>query len=276
MMTGVLVHDSETPMDTLVLAVTKPAPQIRTVSTDIPAVVAEVIDKALAYRKEDRWESAKAMRAALRSAISVLGFEESALRPSHKPPLVDAGPVSPSETSTSTVRSAQSGARSSEPGARKSTTSAPSAEGSQPGRQRYSSGVTVTSYGKTGSRAGWVGALLALALVGVLVGVIVFRALSEDRSASVGGTRVLVPPVSAPASRGPDLAPVEPPLEPLEKTTLAPPAPSGAASSGHTSSTRPVKTSAPTPAAPPPKASSTAVSPPPTVNPTVNPFDRRF
>src|SRR6185436_8726067 len=105
MMTGVLVHDSETPMDTLVLVVIKPAPQIRTVSTDIPAVVAEVIDKALAYRKEDRWESAKAMRAALRSAISVLGFEENQLRPSHKPPDVEEAPDSPL-LENSTVRSA--------------------------------------------------------------------------------------------------------------------------------------------------------------------------
>jgi serine/threonine-protein kinase len=273
MMTGVLVHDSETPMDTLVLAVTKPAPEIRSVSTDIPAVVAEVIDKALAYRKEDRWESAKAMRAALRSAISVLGFEENVLRPSHQP-AVDSAPVSPAATSSLTVRSAQSTPHSpSDPG-RRSTASAPSGLASPVPRQRYSSGVTVTSYGKTHSR-GWVGALLGLVAVGVLVGVIVFRALSDDRGAAVGGTRVLVPPVSATALRGPDLAPVEPPLEALEKTTLATPAPSGAASSGRTS-TRPIRSSAPTPAAPPPKASASAVSPQPPVTPSVNPFDRRF
>src|SRR6185369_4932749 len=38
--TGTLVHDSETPMDTLVLAVTKPAREIRSVSADVPPVVA--------------------------------------------------------------------------------------------------------------------------------------------------------------------------------------------------------------------------------------------
>jgi serine/threonine-protein kinase len=265
MMTGVLVHDSETPMDTLVLAVTKPAPQIRTVSTDIPAVVAEVIDKALAYRKEDRWESAKAMRAALRSAISVLGFEESALRPSHKPPEVDVGPVSP--TATSTVPSGRS---QSDSGTRKSSASDPRLP-----RQRYSSGVTVTSYGKTGSRAGWVGALLGLVFVGVLVGVIAYRALSEDRSAAAGGTRVLVPPVATPTTRAPDLAPIEPQLESIEKSTLASPTASGAASSGRTSSARPVRSSTPTPAAPPPKSSAPAAPPPP-VTTSVNPFDRRF
>jgi serine/threonine-protein kinase len=279
MMTGVLVHDSETPMDTLVLAVTKPAPQIRSVSTDIPAVVAEVIDKALAYRKEDRWESARAMRSALRSAISVLGFEENQLRPSLKPATIDEGPVSPLNEN-STVRSALSlpaGSRSpSDPG-RKSSTS-DSGRGSQVPRQRYSSGVTVTSYGKTHSRAGWMGALLGLALVGVLVGVIVFRALSDDRSSAVGGTRVLVPPVSAAAPRAPDLTPPDTVLEQIDKSVLATAAPSGAASSGRSSSGHSVRTSAPTPPAPPPKASATASPPPPpaVTPPPNNPFDRRF
>jgi serine/threonine-protein kinase len=272
MVTGVLVHDSETPMDTLVLAVTKPAPQIRTVSTDIPAVVAEVIDKALAFRKEDRWESAKAMRAALRSAISVLGFEENSLRPSHKPATADDAPLSPA-TSSTTIRSAQSARKPNESGARKSA--APDARGAAVPRQRYSSGVSVTSHGKTHSRAGWVGALLGLALVGVLVGAIAFRAMSEDRSAAAGGTRVLVPPVSTPTTHGPDLAPIEPPLEPIEKSTLATPTASGAASSGRTSSAHPSRSSAPAPAAPPPKTPASAAPPPP-VTPSVNPFDRRF
>jgi eukaryotic-like serine/threonine-protein kinase len=274
MMTGVLVHDSETPMDTLVLAVTKPAPEIRSVSTDIPAVVAEVIDKALAYRKEDRWESARAMRAALRSAISVLGFEENSLRPSHKPPLIDEGPSSPGVVVNATVRSAQStppgGRLPSDPGGRKSSASDPRLP-----RQRYSSGVTVTSYGKTHGKAGWVGALLGLALVGAFVGIIVLRALSDDHSAAVGGTRVLVPPVSAAPPHAPDLAPpVEPPIEPIVKSTLATPPPSEAASSGHSSSTHSTKSSGHEPAAPPPKSSASAN--PPAVPPTVNPFDRRF
>jgi len=82
---GVFVHESETPMDTLVLAVTKPARPIRQIKPDIPAEVAELIDKALAYKKEDRWESAKTMRAALRSAMAVLGLEEARVRSSTRP-----------------------------------------------------------------------------------------------------------------------------------------------------------------------------------------------
>src|SRR5262245_19031325 len=104
----------------------------------------------------------------------------------------------------------------SDPG-RKSSTS-DSGRVSQVPRQRYSSGVTVTSSGKTHSRAGWVGALLGLALVGVLVGVIVFRALSDERSAAVGGTRVLDPPVSAAAPRAPDLTPPDTVLDQIDKS----------------------------------------------------------
>ena len=245
-------------MDTLVLAVTKPALQIRTVSTDIPAVVAEVIDKALAYRKEDRWENAKAMRSALRSAIRVLGFEGGSLRPSHKPQTFDEGPISPA-TENSTVRSALPlPARSSSySGARKSSPSDPRGP-----RQRYSSGVTVTSYGKCHSRAGWMGALLGLALIGVLVGRHrVPRALRRLVGRRRRDARP-VPPVSAAAPRAPDLTPPDPGLEQIDKSALATPAPSGAASSGRSSSVRPVRSSAPMPPAPPPKASAPVFSPP--------------
>lgn len=52
----------------LALAVaTKPAPSLRSVATEVPAGFAEVVDKALQFKIEDRYPSARAMRAALAS-----------------------------------------------------------------------------------------------------------------------------------------------------------------------------------------------------------------
>src|SRR5215471_1917925 len=66
LLTGKFVHDSETAVDTLVLAVTQAPRPIRSVMDKIPEPVAVVIDRALAYGKPDRWENARAMQTALR------------------------------------------------------------------------------------------------------------------------------------------------------------------------------------------------------------------
>src|SRR5205823_10665750 len=123
--------------------------------------------------------------------------------------------------SSATVRSASNPSPlrlSSDPG-RKSSTPYPLASGSDFSRPRYSSGVTVTSYGKTHGRVGWTGAILALLAIGTLVGVVVVRALSEDRQGSnaANGSGILVPPVTAvPSPHPPDLTPIE--VDPAERT----------------------------------------------------------
>jgi serine/threonine protein kinase len=65
---GELVHDGENAQQLMVYAATKKARSLASVAQDVPKVVVDVIDKALAFEKSDRWASAKDMREALQRA----------------------------------------------------------------------------------------------------------------------------------------------------------------------------------------------------------------
>jgi serine/threonine-protein kinase len=49
------------------------APRVRTVAPEVSEALARVLDRALEFRREDRYESAAAMRADVRSALAVVG-----------------------------------------------------------------------------------------------------------------------------------------------------------------------------------------------------------
>jgi serine/threonine-protein kinase len=68
LLSGRLVHTGSTPAEMTVFAATRPAPALATVAPEVPAAIAQVIDRALAFRREDRWPSAQAMRDALTQA----------------------------------------------------------------------------------------------------------------------------------------------------------------------------------------------------------------
>ena len=68
LLSGVLVHDGDNAQQIVVAAATKPAPLLSTVAGHVPAEVAQVIDRALAFEKADRWPTAVAMREALQAA----------------------------------------------------------------------------------------------------------------------------------------------------------------------------------------------------------------
>jgi serine/threonine protein kinase len=70
LLSGRYVHVGETVEEVLVYAATKPAPPLATVAPHVPALIAAVIDRALAYEKGDRWPSAEAMSEALAVAFS--------------------------------------------------------------------------------------------------------------------------------------------------------------------------------------------------------------
>ena len=65
---GKLVHEAENAQQIMIRAATTPAPPFSTVFSDAPPLIAEVIDRALAFDKSERWSSAAAMREALRSS----------------------------------------------------------------------------------------------------------------------------------------------------------------------------------------------------------------
>jgi serine/threonine-protein kinase len=62
------VHEAETAAHIMVKAATEPARPLRLVAPDVPPPIAEVVDRALAVSKAERWPSAVAMRDALDAA----------------------------------------------------------------------------------------------------------------------------------------------------------------------------------------------------------------
>ncbi len=76
LLTGHNVHEAETVNDQLVLAATTPATSLAEVRADLPASVVTLVDRALAFNKEDRWSSAKAMQSALREIADEVPFAD--------------------------------------------------------------------------------------------------------------------------------------------------------------------------------------------------------
>jgi protein-disulfide isomerase/serine/threonine protein kinase len=64
---GRIVHPAETPEMVRIHAATQPAAPLRSVAPSTDAGLAEIVDRALASKKDDRWRTAQAMATALRS-----------------------------------------------------------------------------------------------------------------------------------------------------------------------------------------------------------------
>jgi len=284
LLTAKFVHDSETAVDTLVLAVTQAPRPIRSIMDRIPEPVAVVVDKALAYDKADRWENARAMQTALRNARLSLAPEELVVRGGQRPGAGRAT-TTPRGDSSATVRSAppvtpRSGQDNALP--------SPTSDSLEP---LNSTGRRTTERAKARRAASW---LLGLALVAGLVAFGIVKVIGHaprrtDVSATVSGDQkpqILVP--SAPA------ASVALPLPPETHAAAAPQGREGAA--GPTISRAPeapgptMSSALPPPsrhdrrvppakAAPPPSALAPAAGPVDTVDSSTsrdNPFDRRF
>jgi eukaryotic-like serine/threonine-protein kinase len=73
LLTGANVHEAESVPGMILLTQTTPARSLATVSNEIPSEIVEVVDRALAFEKRARWESAAAMRRALRDAAMLAG-----------------------------------------------------------------------------------------------------------------------------------------------------------------------------------------------------------
>ena len=72
LLTGRVVHVAETINEQLLAAMTQPAPPIATLVPMAPIPVLQVVDKALAFNKEDRWGDATTMRQAVRDAYQAI------------------------------------------------------------------------------------------------------------------------------------------------------------------------------------------------------------
>jgi eukaryotic-like serine/threonine-protein kinase len=62
---GRYVHEAETAEEMMVFTASRPARPLATVARDVPAPLAGVIDRALAFEKNQRWRSARSMQRAI-------------------------------------------------------------------------------------------------------------------------------------------------------------------------------------------------------------------
>jgi serine/threonine protein kinase len=69
---GRTIHDQPTPMEALMAAMKEPAPMLADVVPGAAPALAAVVDKALAFDKQNRWRSAREMLEALRSVYASL------------------------------------------------------------------------------------------------------------------------------------------------------------------------------------------------------------
>ena len=68
LLSGRFVHEGRNVQEAIVRGATRPAPPLDTVVPDAPPVLCQVIDRALAFAKADRWPGAREMRDALHVA----------------------------------------------------------------------------------------------------------------------------------------------------------------------------------------------------------------
>jgi hypothetical protein len=71
-LTGRLVHHAETPNELLLAAMTQQAPKLASLVPSIAPEIAALVDRALAREPEARWPDARAMLAALQTALAQL------------------------------------------------------------------------------------------------------------------------------------------------------------------------------------------------------------
>jgi serine/threonine protein kinase len=72
LLSGRLVHETPTGQEAMIRAATCPAEPLAVVSPDLPPKVCRLVDKALAFSRENRWSSAEAMREAVADAYRAL------------------------------------------------------------------------------------------------------------------------------------------------------------------------------------------------------------
>ena len=72
LLTGQRIHEAPSTLELVGKMATLPAPLIRTVRPEVSESLARVIDRALEFRREDRYESAAAMRVDVEKALAAL------------------------------------------------------------------------------------------------------------------------------------------------------------------------------------------------------------
>lgn len=104
--TGRHVHEAETSSEQLALAISATAPSLREALPDAPDELVELVDRALSYTKDERYQSARAMKAAVRRVRAGLGAVTDSSSPAvtSDPPSMD-GPAYPAPGAITAIES---------------------------------------------------------------------------------------------------------------------------------------------------------------------------
>lgn len=256
LLTGRFVHRAETVNEQLIAAATEPAESIARVLPELNPTIIELVDRALAFRKDDRWPDARAMQLATRTALQVLTGAEHVGLP--KPSVVVnvdqatlTGPASMTQlVQSQTVSTAGAITSSVEP-------PAPS-----PRRRK---GVVIG------------GAAVA---AGVFIAVAAFSTSSEPPEDAPVGASVPTSPTAAPAAQPPSAAPAADTGPTVEPVAMPSPPPSDAGVAAKPQKPKPAPTpkfAEPTLRAPvkPTRPAARPVKPTKPASPEGNPFDQR-
>jgi serine/threonine-protein kinase len=92
LLTGQFVHEGETVNETLAMAVTQPARSLSSLRPDLHPALIELVDRALAYDKAERWADAATMQEALRHVYLELQGVDVSVAPQLQVPLAPAVP----------------------------------------------------------------------------------------------------------------------------------------------------------------------------------------
>ena len=85
--TGRKIHEAQSTLEVVAMMSRLPAPRIATITPGVSAPFARIIDRALEFNREDRYESASAMRDDVKRALSELDATPPAFLPPAAPPL---------------------------------------------------------------------------------------------------------------------------------------------------------------------------------------------
>jgi hypothetical protein len=76
LLSGRYVHEAACEQEQVILSATRPAPPLASVAPGVPASVTAIVDRALAFQKDERWPDAESMQRAVRNALDALGGGE--------------------------------------------------------------------------------------------------------------------------------------------------------------------------------------------------------
>ena len=280
MLSGRYVHEADTVNEQLIMAATVPAPSIAKFIPELPPALVELVDRALAFNKINRWPDALAMQKATQAVIA--DFQGSSAPLALPKPSVAVNVDQETILAPSESNPASSALLTPQPG---DTPQKPKSETLTTARAITSNAPVSARRDPQGRRRAWIGAAIAVLTLAIVGTVTILR------SGSASPTSTAASPGELPTS---PTDPIVDPPKPEGKTATKPidvePDLRGDAGAPEPAAKKPPSVGKPTAvtkptavAKPPVSKSLVPTKPPtqatpvtkPTSPPKTNPFDRR-